>query len=109
MLNKTFGNLIVISERIKVHNGKRYRNYRDCICVCGTKTRVREDNLKSGNTEKCGCMLKIPSTVQRNLEDRIDELESKIKKYEKALKEIVSMPYNLRENMVTKAKKALEG
>lgn len=75
MLNETFGDLTVISDRLKHHDGKRYRYFRNCICVCGTKTRVREDHLKSGNTENCGCKLAIPSTVQRNLTKRIEGLE----------------------------------
>lgn len=85
MLNKTFGNLTVISDQIKIHNGKRNRVYRDCKCICGTETRVREDNLKSGNTENCGCMLKIPSTLQNNLTKRITLLENGIKKAMKRL------------------------
>lgn len=79
MINKTFGKLTVISEQIKVHNGKRYRTFRECVCECGTKTRVREDNLKSGNTEHCGCLQPIPSTIQRNLNDRISALEKENK------------------------------
>lgn len=79
MLNAKFGKLTVISKQIKVHNGKRYRSYRDCVCECGTKTRVREDNLKSGNTEHCGCMQSIPFTVQINLTDRIEALEKENK------------------------------
>lgn len=93
MLNKTFGNLTVISEQIKVHNGKRYRVFRDCVCSCGTETRVREDNLKSGNTEHCGCMQAIPSTVQKNLNNRIAKLENENKAMKEYIKNGIEFGY----------------
>jgi hypothetical protein len=40
-------------SRLKNSNGKWLWN---CICDCGTKTRVAENNLKSGNTKSCGCI-----------------------------------------------------
>jgi hypothetical protein len=44
--------------------------------------------------------------VQKN--GQYHELLEKIERYEKALKQITSMPFNLRENMVNISRKALE-
>lgn len=44
--------------------------------------------------------------VQRN--GQYHELLEKIERYEQALKQITSMPFNLRENMVNISRKALE-
>lgn len=79
MIGNKFGGLTVTSEKISVHDGKKSRIYRDCVCDCGTKTQVREDNLKNGNTQHCGCKLAVPSKVQKNLNKRINELEQQVK------------------------------
>lgn len=33
-------------------------HYWDCVCDCGNKTTVRQDYLKSGKTQSCGCLQK---------------------------------------------------
>lgn len=90
MFQHKFGNLTVISERIAVKKGKRNRFYRDCLCDCGVKTRVREDNLRSGNTQNCGCQSVIPSTVQGNLTARIKELEKENKQLRNEINRLTS-------------------
>lgn len=36
-----------------------------CVCTCGTLTKVRDNDLKSGNTKSCGC-LHAEATSARN-------------------------------------------
>jgi hypothetical protein len=54
LTSKTFGRLTVLS-RVKAPppNGARW----ECLCICGKYTTVRADELKSGNTRSCGCLM----------------------------------------------------
>lgn len=48
------------------HNNKTYWN---CICECGNHTIVRGDQLKSGNTKSCGCLVHDPRGKAHNRKD----------------------------------------
>jgi hypothetical protein len=52
---KEYGRLIVIS-----HEGKDHRNKHlwRCKCSCGNEKVVVSDNLSSGKSKSCGCLLK---------------------------------------------------
>lgn len=52
LIGKKFGKLIVESEFIK--NQRRYCN---CVCECGKKIKVLAQNLRTGHTKSCGCIL----------------------------------------------------
>ena len=62
---KRFGRLVVVrylgyyqeSYPSKVHSGetKAYRNIWLCKCDCGNYKAIREDSLKSGFSQSCGC------------------------------------------------------
>jgi hypothetical protein len=47
-----FGRLTVI-ERVK--NGSQWKVRWECICDCGSLKVAASSNLKSGNTQSCGC------------------------------------------------------
>lgn len=48
-----YGRWTVILEGERGHQGKRRWN---CICECGTRGLVYQDNLLSGKSESCGCL-----------------------------------------------------
>lgn len=50
---RRFGRLTVLKD-----SGKRKRGFVAwlCKCNCGNLVEARSDNLKSGNTESCGCL-----------------------------------------------------
>ena len=52
---KRFGRLIVIR---RVENDKKNNSQWLCQCECNTKIKVRGCNLRSGNTQSCGCLQK---------------------------------------------------
>ena len=56
MINKVFGKLTVIGLSDK--KGSDGRKMWDCICSCGGKITVLDNNLKSGKTKSCGCLQK---------------------------------------------------
>ena len=37
---------------------KRSNSYWNCLCACGNTARVRGGDLKTGNTQSCGCVHK---------------------------------------------------
>jgi hypothetical protein len=46
-------NRLTVLERADVHNGAvRWV----CLCDCGSRTRVRSRDLRSGSTRSCGCL-----------------------------------------------------
>lgn len=51
-----FGRLTVLRVDHKQVVGKRYRYYWLCKCDCGKEHVARGDQLKSGNTQSCGCL-----------------------------------------------------
>lgn len=52
----TFGRLTVVSEaEPQLTGGKRRFRY-ECRCECGSVVVIRQDNLRSGDTESCGCV-----------------------------------------------------
>lgn len=62
-----FGRLTVdeYSESSKRRDGTAGERIMICICSCGNKIRARTSNLKSGNTNSCGC-LKREATINSN-------------------------------------------
>ena len=61
MLNKRFGNLVVLKEVDKSYNGYIYK----CKCDCGNEVSVLGSSLRSGNTKSCGCLRKITASNMR--------------------------------------------
>lgn len=51
LIGMRFGKLVVTSFSHSKNN-KRYWN---CICDCGNTTKVKTSDLRSGNTQSCGC------------------------------------------------------
>lgn len=60
LVGKLFGRLTVVSEGKIVETRQKDRVKRryfwNCKCACGNETEVREDILKAGNTQSCGCL-----------------------------------------------------
>ena len=52
LTGKQFGRLTVIDFD---HTDSKGRAYWNCVCRCGKKIVVRQDELKSGHTMSCGC------------------------------------------------------
>ena len=52
IIGNRYGNLIVLSQFKKDDNW-----YCECQCGCGNKTIVKRQNLTSGNTQSCGCII----------------------------------------------------
>ena len=55
MIGQRFGRLTVIalaSSRKTGGGGHRWH----CLCTCGSKTTVRADQLRSGESQSCGCL-----------------------------------------------------
>lgn len=54
---EVFGRLTVVgySHSSIRKNGKAGERVMLCSCECGTDLQVRTSNLKSGNTNSCGC------------------------------------------------------
>lgn len=66
-----FGKFTAVKLIKKPSNDSSYitRRYWECKCDCGATTIVREDELKNGNTQSCGCLkskgeLKINNMLQ---------------------------------------------
>lgn len=54
MINKGFGNLVVMEEVDKSYNGYIYK----CKCDCDNEVSVLGTSLRSGNPKSCGCLRK---------------------------------------------------
>ena len=52
IIGNRYGNLVVLSQFKKDDNW-----YCECQCDCGNKTIVKRQNLTSGNTQSCGCII----------------------------------------------------
>lgn len=50
-----FARLKVLSFK-KIHNGKRFYTWYDCVCDCGNSVTVRGQQLTAGGTKSCGCL-----------------------------------------------------
>ena len=55
LTSKRFGRLVVIEKTD--HKSNRSVVWR-CKCDCGNETLVRNDSLRNGNTQSCGCLKK---------------------------------------------------
>ena len=56
LIGKQFGYLKVLDlyDEIAIQQVIKKRRWL-CVCSCGKRTVVLENNLKSGNTKSCGC------------------------------------------------------
>jgi hypothetical protein len=54
MTGRVFGRWTVIAR------GGRYRSQRKwiCVCACGQQAEVLGDNLRSGHSQSCGCLMR---------------------------------------------------
>lgn len=52
----TFGRLTVIKRQDSIKNAGKSRTRWECICSCGQTKIALTENLKSGNTQSCGCI-----------------------------------------------------
>jgi hypothetical protein len=66
-----FGRLTVIS--LSDYKTKQQKKYWVCECICGNKTIVNTDTLKSGKTKSCGC-LRDEKIRETGLNNKISEL-----------------------------------
>jgi len=62
LTGRVFGRLTVLEEAGRNQRGKILWK---CLCECGNTVNVRASNLKSGNTQSCGCFSKLDLTGQR--------------------------------------------
>jgi len=46
-----------------------------CICDCGNVTIVQSNNLKSGNTKSCGCLMRERAVETNTTHGMVDSLE----------------------------------
>lgn len=58
LTGKQFGKLTVVSFLDRIKTGKNLKIRWKCICMCGNETIVRGDQLRTGNTQSCGCTAK---------------------------------------------------
>jgi hypothetical protein len=55
LLNKRFGKLVVTSQ---LHDRHRYRYVMwECLCDCGSVTKVTSSQLLNANVKSCGCLM----------------------------------------------------
>lgn len=66
-----FGKLTALKliKKPSTDSSHLFRRYWECQCDCGATTIVREDELKNGNTQSCGCLkskgeLKVNNLLQ---------------------------------------------
>lgn len=57
-----YGDLTVLQRAFTVHDGQGSPGYVMwmCRCDCGVEKPVRSNNLRSGNTQSCGCRQQRP-------------------------------------------------
>lgn len=58
LTNKRFGRLVVIERDFSYPSGAGKSAYWKCKCDCGNTISVRQDKLKNGITQSCGCLSK---------------------------------------------------
>lgn len=66
LLGKQFGKLVV-KEFCGVRNG---RSLWRCLCSCGVEIHTTTNNLSTGQTKSCGCLVKSPE-YQETLKNRL--------------------------------------
>ena len=55
LVGHLFGRLAVLYESPRPSTVRNKQAYWTCLCACGKTIVTRTDNLKSGNTQSCGC------------------------------------------------------
>ena len=55
LTGQRFGKLVVVSESTERDKNRNIMWH--CLCDCGEKSKIRGDNLKSGRSKSCGCLL----------------------------------------------------
>lgn len=58
LTSKRFGRLVVIERDFSYPSGTGKSAYWKCQCDCGNTISVRQDKLKNGITQSCGCLSK---------------------------------------------------
>ncbi len=53
-----FGRLKIVRELPQMFSGNKKRRLMECVCVCGSVTKVLLENLRSGHTRSCKCLSK---------------------------------------------------
>lgn len=66
LTNKRFGRMFVVGIDHVSDDGRR-RTYWRCWCDCGAEKAVRDDHLRGGLTESCGCLRKERAAVASTL------------------------------------------
>lgn len=56
LTGKKFGLLTVIEDLHQRASDNNYSHLYKCLCDCGNEIIVRDSNLRSGNTQSCGCL-----------------------------------------------------
>lgn len=66
MIGRKFGRLTVISEApCHLDPSRRKRRAFTCKCDCGAQLVARGEDLRSGNTQSCGCR-QVESVIKKN-------------------------------------------
>lgn len=64
IVGKKFNRLTVL-EKTRIN--KQYTPYWLCLCECGNKKEIRGDQLKSGHSKSCGCLLREVAKKQQEI------------------------------------------
>ena len=70
MIGRVFGRLTVVAPC-----PDRRRRHWECVCTCGGGRAVRDDCLKSGNTQSCGCLQRERTADSAKTHGRYDTPE----------------------------------
>lgn len=84
LTGKQFGKLTVVSFVDRIKSGKNLKIRWKCVCMCGNETIVRGDQLRTGNTQSCGCTAKeklIAFNHTRKNDAQKQGLQDLIRKY----------------------------
>jgi len=61
LTGQKFGRLVVLRF---ISKNNRYHKYWLCRCDCNKKKIIREDSLRSGNTQSCGCLFREGNNIK---------------------------------------------
>lgn len=91
LINKKFGNLLVLSKNDTIN--KNNRTYWNCVCDCGNEKITHTNLLTSGRCKSCGCLQKIAHNKEPDREKAIIKIIflNSIKKRSKK----INLPYDI--------------